>query len=444
MILKHTFAISFLLLLFFKANAQEFNIWSLERCLQYAEDNNLTLKQFRYRRNTSEISLKEAKAARLPNLNASSGAGLSIGLVTNPVTDVLENITNSNFSLRASSSLPIFNGFQINNTIKQSDIDLRASELDIYDQQNTIYLNIAAQYLQILLNQELLEQSEIQVATTREQIERTTRLVEAGTVARNALFELQATLATNETEVIRNRSQLELAYLGLIQLLDLNPGDPFRIEKPVLEDIDQPLHPAASQGIYEYAEATQPSVEASELRIESAKKGIDIAHSNAYPSLSLNYNVDTRYGNTEGFVEDPFLTQLENNIGHFVSLGMTIPIYNRRQVRSGIERAEMNLKDAQLQARIARQQLRQNIEQAYLDAVNSYSQYQQVLRQIESLDLNFENAEKQFNVGLINSVDFVLAQNNLQRAELDRIRFKYQYIFNVKVLDFYQGESLGF
>ncbi len=444
MSLKNTFFVICLISYISAINAQESNTWSLNRCLEYAEDNNLQLKQFRLRYNTSEIDLKQAKANRLPSLGANASLGLRFGLSLNQRTNTLETLSNTSLNVGAGGSLPVFNGLQLSNSIKQSQMDLEAAGLDIFDSKNSLYLDIATAYLNTLLNQELLEQSNIQVASTREQLDRSRRLVEAGTAARNTILELQAQLATDETNVVNTRNQLELSYLQLIQLLDLDPGQSFSIDEPSLNEISGPLHPAASQGIYEYAESTQPSVQAADLRIKSAEKGIDIARGAMYPSLSFNYNVSTAYVNRESVEDQPFSNQIDDNLGYVFSLGMNIPIFNRRQIRTGIERSQLNLKDAELQSRIVRQQLRQAIEQSYLDAVNSYSQYQQVIRQIESLQLAFDNAEKQFNVGMINSVDYVLAQNNLQRAELDRIRLKYQYIFSVKVLEFYQGEDLGF
>jgi len=423
--------------------------WSLEECLEYAEQTNLQLKQFRLQRATSLINLKQARASRLPNLSGSANYGLNTGQTINELTNQRDNLTSNNVILSLSGNVPLFTGLGNLNTIKQRELQLQATEYTVEDAKNDMYLNIANAFLTVLLNQELLEQNQLQVASTREQRDRTSRLVKAGSLAQSDLLELEAQLATDQTNVVQSRNDLEIAYLGLQQLLDIDPSQPFQVEEPEIDtELTEPLHPASSRGIYEYAAENQPDVIGADVSIEANNLAIKAAKGARYPSLFGSYRANTRYVHVEieglTIENDPFFDQFRENREFALGLGLNIPIYNNRLIRSDIERAEIGLRDAEIQAQIVRQQLRQNIEQAYVDAVTSFSQFQQTREQIRNLQLVYDNAKRQFEVGLINSTDFVIAQNNLQRAELNQIQNKYQYIFNVKVLNFYQGEELGF
>ncbi len=467
------------------AYGQQNDIWSLRRCIDYALANNLNIKQAELNLQTSQVDLKEARAARHPNLNANTGGnvnnGRSIDPFSNEFTEV--SVTSSNFSV--STSLNLFTGFRTYNSIKRSELDLQANKLDLDQSKQDIILNTTLAYLTIIFNDELLASAEAQVAATKKQRDRTAKLVDAGTLAQSSLLEIESQIATEELNVVNARNQLEVSYLNLMQLLYLDPVQPFGIERPNLENpnLTQPIVQLSE--LYKAGEISQPLIRAADLRIKSADLNEKVAKGAYYPTLQFSASAATGYSSltqrgtgefetitsssqvlVQGFplpgVEQPFpvvlsqsreipLTsrtpfadQLSDNRRSGLSLNLSIPIYNRRQTKSAVERARIQKKLAENTALIRRQTLNQNIQQAYVDVKNALATYQQTEAQIESLELTFQNSEKQFNFGVMNSVDFLIAKTNLNRAKFDLIRAKYDYIFRSKILDFYQGKSIGF
>ena len=417
--------------------------WDFNRCYEYARETNLTLQQARYNQVTSGINLKQAKAARHPSLGLNINTNWAYGKGFDPFTNDRVEVNTNGFNTGANLNLPIFNGFNIVNSIEQAKINQQIASLDLSDAENVLGLNIATAYLAVLQNQEIVVQREAQVESSKEQRDRMKKLVDAGTMAMTNFLELDAQLALDETNLVDAMNQLQMAYLQLQQLMNLDPTDNFQVVKPNLPEVGSTLELEGVSAIYDFAEKNQPNIQSTDLSIKSAEKEIAIARSFALPSLSFGSSLGTGYGKPIGESIDISET-LNENLNYGFSLGLNVPIYSRRQSRSGVERAEIQLEQARLQATQARLDLRQTIEQAFLDVRNTFAQYQQVTRQINSQQLAFDNAKKQLDLGVINSVDYILAQNNLQMAMLNQIQLKYQYHFQTKVLDFYQGKSLDF
>ena len=417
--------------------------WDFNRCYEYARETNLSLQQARYDQATSGINLKEAKAARHPNLSLGSGTNWNYGRVLDPFLNDRVDANRNGFNVGASLSLPLFNGFNIVNSIEQAKINQRIASLDLADAENVLGLNIATAYLAVLQNLEIVGQREAQVESSKEQRDRMKKLVDAGTMAMTNFLELDAQLALDETNLVDAKNQLQMSYLQLQQLMNMDPTDNFQVVKPILPEVGSSLDLENVGSIYEYAEKNQPDIQSADLSIQSAEKGIAIARSFGLPSLSFGSSAGAGYSKAIGEGIDAFQT-LQDNLEYSFRFNLNIPIYSRRQVRSGVERAGIRLEQARLQAVQVRLDLRQAIEQAYLDVRNTFAQYEQVTRQINSQQLAFNNAQKQFDLGVINSVDYLLAQNNLQLALLNQIQLKYQYHFRTKVLDFYNGKSLEF
>lgn len=475
---KRVFLIpAFILGSFLLSKAQdEGNIWNLKRCLEYAQENNIQLKQSYLNMRRSEIDLAQAKAARLPNLNGSSSIFSRFGYSIDPFTNQFQSANSQTIDAGLSSGINLFNGFQITNTIKQSKLDLAAREADLEQQEYDLALNITLAYLQILQNAELVESAKLQVGSTQEQRARTEKLVKAGSLPQSDLFQIESQIATEELNVVNAQNQLEMAYLLLQQILTLDPGEPFGIEKLDMDNPEGQFLTTPINEIYQYAEAHQPSIKSAELGIRSADIGIEIAKGNLYPSLSLFGSLGTGYSSgrtrfvglepTDPIVTDvlindvpsvltapdfksvnekyAFADQISDNVSSSLSLQLSIPIYNRRQIKSAIEQAEIGLENARYTQELASQNLKQTIQQAYVDLKSAYSSYTATQKQLRALELTFENTEKQFNLGVVNSVDYLLSKNNLNRAKNDLLRTKYAYIFRTKVLDFYQGKPLGF
>lgn len=460
-------------------HAQQRDIWSLKQCIEYALDQNLQLRNSDVQVKLSETNLKESRAARLPNLNGSMGYGVNVGRAVDPLTNDFTTTTLQNSSIGVGSSVSLYNGGIIENTIRQSELNLQADKLDLEQAKQNLVLDVTLAYLNILFNEELLHNQEERIEVTRNQLERTAKLVDAGTLARNSLLEIEAQLATDELNIVNARNNLESTHLQLMQLLYLSPTQKFGIERPDLGEPNVNQSIIRLEEIYEAAEKTQPFIRSADLRVRSATLGEKIAQGRKRPSLTLNGNVGSGHssaarsliGTEQGFntipifirqisddpiaVEFPsstpifadsysYFDQISDNLRGTFSLGMSVPIFNRRQIKSGEERAKLSSIQAQNTAEISRQQLQQQIQQAYLNVNNAASQYRQIKKQLEALQLAFENSEKQFNLGVINSVDYLIAKSNLDQANNDLIRSKFDYIFRSKILDFYQGKPIGF
>lgn len=425
-----------------KVHAQDANIWSLKRCLEHARDHNIQLKQAELNVQSSEISLAQSKARRLPNANAGINAFSRLGYFVDPFTNIIQQQTSFTLDMGVSSSVNIFNGFQITNGIQQSLVNVEASRADKEQQEYDLALDITLAYLQILQNAEFLESARTQVASTKEQRDRTKKLVDAGSLAPADLLQIESQIATEELNVVNAQNQLELSYLFLQQTLNLDPNEKFGIQKLELDDPEGGFLSTSAQEIYQYAETQQPSIRSADLQIKSANLGIEIAKGQRYPSVTLSASTGTGYSNQRESIS--LGDQFADNISGSLSAGLNIPIYNRRQVISNIEQSEITLENAQYTAQLRRQNLKQIIEQAYLDAKSSYSSYNATIRQFKAQELNFQNVEKQFNLGISNSVDYLVAKNAVNMARFDLLRNKYTYLFRTKVLDFYLGRPIGF
>ncbi|MEO0900209.1 MAG: TolC family protein [Bacteroidota bacterium] len=455
--------------------AQNTKIWTLQECLDYAMKNNIGLQQNQLQQQISAVNLLSAKAARYPNLNVGPQWSSSFGRSIDPTTNTFIDQRFDALNISANSNVTLWNNNRITNTIKQREMDLEASEKDVKQAEYDLALDVTLAYLNILFQGEILESARVQVLSTREQLDRTSKLVQAGSLAQADLAQVQSQIATEELNVVNAQNQLELAYLALQQLLLLDPEEPFGIQKPELADPQGGFRLTPTSEIYSSAIGFQPSIEAADLRIKSASLGEKIAEASMYPTVSLGVTAFTAWSggrlqqNGTAMVRDtitaeiaqqeqtfvllgerptfgsyPFFNQLIDNYNVGLGLRIDIPIYNRRQVKSQIEIAQIQTSQAKLTAQLVRQSLQQLIEQAYVDARNALSTYSATQKQVEALELTFDNIQKQFDLGAANSVDFLVAKNNLNQSKFDLLRAKYGYFFRLKILDFYQGKPIDF
>ena len=459
---------------FYHIQAQEQDLWSLKNCIEYAADNNLQVQRSALNIKRAELELDQSKRNRLPNLFGSANTSLNIGYVNDPFTNQFSNTTirSANFSL--SSQVPIYNGLRLRNAIRQNEIGLKASEFDWEQSQNDILLAVVQDYLNILFQQELAKSAELQLKTTRKRQEQVSKQVKAGTLAQAALADIAAQVATDELNLVNTRTQLELRYMQLQQRLRLDPNPNFEIETPELAEPAGPERLSEPDDIYRIALGTQPNIRASELRINQAEYGVELAKAGRRPSLALQASTFTGYSSARlrrteevtqradsfeievlgqreylKFFQEvplteriPFFPQLREQINYSFGLGLSVPIYSRGQNLTNIQQAHIAVKQARLDAELQRQSLKQTIQQSYFNVQSAYASWQATRKQMDALTTAFENAEKQLNLGTINSLDYLVAKNNLDRARNDLIRSKYEYIFRTKILDFYQGRPI--
>jgi outer membrane protein len=429
------------LLLTFSGALKAQPTWDLQKCFDYAIENNLQIKRQRINAQYNENQVKQSKNDKLPNLNAQLGQDFSFGRSLT-YDNTYDNINSASASGALNTNMTLFNGMTLTNTVRQREIDLQVTLQELEKTKDDIMLGIAAEYLQILFAEEVIEVTQANIEVTKSQIERTKQLVDAGSAARGALLEIEAQLAREELQLVNNQNDVQLSYLNLYQFLDLPISESFKIEKPTLPEIQANLTIMNAFDVFSNAINTRPEIKAAQLRVESAIKQLDIAKGYQYPSLSFGANYYNLYNNqyTDIYGERiDFGEQLKNNSRSSLGLTLSIPIFNRFQVRNGITNSELQIEDYKYQLQTARNVLRKDIELVYTNALAALNRYISTQKAVTSMAEAFRYTEEKFNVGMINSVEYNQSKNNLTVAQSDLIQAKYEYIFRTKILDFYNG-----
>ena len=446
--------------------------WTLEECIMYALDNNIRIKQQKLNTEYNSNILSQSRADIYPNLNANGSYGASFGRALDQTTyEFTQNQTVQSINVGISSSATVFNGFTKLNTIKRNDFDLKASLQDLEKLKNDISLNIAAAYLQILFNRELLEVARNQLAITTQQVDRTRVLVDAGSVARGNLLEIQAQQASEELQVVNYENQLSISYLNLVQILDLDSTGNFEIIIPEISSIDEGKLLRSVDDVYQTAETGLPQIKASEYRLESARKGLDIAKGIRYPRLSITGNYGTGYSDIRQQVIDvnetsrivgytpenvpvtinfpepvygsyPLSNQFKDNASSSIFLNLSIPIFTNFQIRTGISNSQINMENYRLELENNRNVLFKEIQQAYTDAIAALKKFKASEKALLATQEAFNYTREKFDVGLVNTVDYNLAQTQLFKTQSDLLQAKYNYIFKTNILNFYTGEPI--
>jgi outer membrane protein len=461
-----------LILAVFTARAQQ--AWSLENCIQYAMENNIQIKQSVLNTEYNENLLKQSKLSQIPNLNADGNYTYSWGRVLDQTTYRFEDNQQSNsLGLGISSSANLFNGLRVRNTIIQNELNLMASYEDVEKIKNDISLNIAAAYLSIMFNKELLAVTENQLEITGQQVERTGKMVDAGKLAKGNYLELEAQYASEELNLVTAENQLAISLLNLQQILDLPIDTAFDVEIPELADPDEDPILINALEVYRIAETAMPEIKSAELNMESSEQGLKIAKGGRSPQLYLSANFNTGYSDLRKQVLSyeegdrypigetasgepvfsyppqipqlgayPFFEQIRDNRSGGVGMGLSIPIFNGWQVNTNIANAKIALENAQLELQSEKLRLYASINQAYADAVAALKQFVASEQALVSMEESFKYTEKKFEVGLVNTVDYNISKLQLTRTQSDLLQAKYDFIFRIKILNFYKGEPI--
>ena len=412
----------------------------LETAVDIALKNNLTLKRSELNQLSNEATLLQNKGARYPSLTAGGSTNFNWGRSINPATNLFETQRIGNINLNASSNVTLFNAGRINNTINQTKTILEQGQYNIEATKNTITLNVINFYINVIFNQEQVKIAENQLLTTQEQLERTTKLVNAGSLPYSDQLDLQSQIATNNVDLINAKATLNGSLLNLAQALQVPYSSDFEIEKPELTIDDTFMVSESPTSIYQSAVETMPEIKAAMLGVESAKYGIKIANAGYYPSISIGANLGTNYVD---LYDLKFSEQINTNFSQSAGISLSIPIFSRMNNKASVQRARVQQRLAEVTELEAKNTLRQDIETAFTNANASEQSYQASLSRIESLKESFRIAQQRFELGAINSVDFQVAQNNLFSAQSQLVYDKYTYIFRVKVLDFYLGNPIN-
>ncbi len=459
--------------------AQTAEVWDLEKCVNYALINNITIQRSELGVKYRETDFRESKFSRLPNLTASGQTGYRWGRSIDPVSNQFETSRIGSIGFSASSGVTLFSGFQINNSISQNKVDLEVSKYDLEDTKNNVILSVINHYLDVVFYSELQKNAERQLEVADAQLIQTTRMVEAGSLPISDQLEQEAQKASFEVESIRAKNEKDLAILRLKQLLLLPAQQPFNFEVPEVSVEEISMEGYNAFQIFDIAMETQPSIKSAELRVKSSDLGLKIARGGVSPVLSISANVFTNYSDAAmgpiitGVEPQRFVTevgylqsdesqrvvtvvempqrdqdyspfeQFKDNLSQSLTLNLSVPIFNNYRTRASIQRAVIAKEESILAREEVQQQLRQNIESAYSDAFAASKTYYASLKQVEALEESFRAVDKRFNLGAVDFVSYQVVQNNLFNAQYELLRAKYNYIFRIKVLDFYMGNPLS-
>lgn len=439
-------------LLAFGINASAQKLWTLEECIAYAYENNIEIQQSILSVNSANHDLLQSKLDLVPSLNATTshtfGWGRSFDQSANTYAN--NNTQQSYFSLN--SQVTLFNGMQMINNVRQKQFDYLSQKYASDKIRNDMSLNVAASYLLILFNIELVNNAQRQVNISEEQIDRTKTQVEAGAISRGSLYDIEAQGAADEANLVSAKNKVMLAYLDLMQLLDMEYDNSFDIDKPAFEIIGTPsLLPA--EMIYNKSVVIMPEIKSAEYKVESALRGLSIVKGMRSPRLYASGAYGTNFSDQlmksyipgqPGYNEMiSFNEQLTENRNGTLSLGLSIPIFNGYQVSTNIKKSELYYESANLNLESEKLRLRKNIEAAYADAIASYQTYLSRKKSVEAFAESFKFTEEKFNIGMINSTDYNVVKIQLANAEADLASSKFDYIFKTKILDFYLGRGMS-
>jgi len=431
--------------------------WSLEDCIKYAIDNNIQIKQQRIQTEYQKNALELSKLRMLPSVNGSASHNYSFGRALDQTTyQYTENQTVQSNNFYVGANLNLFNGLINYNTINRSKYDLLSSQEDLNNFRDNIALTVAMDYLQILLNKELVTATENQLDITKQQIEKTRKLVDAGSVARGSLLQIEAQAANEELQLINIKNQLETSILNITQLLELKTPEGFQVFVPDIALDTNTLVTGNINEIYEVAVGTRPEIKSSQYKLIASEYDLKIAKGGRSPRLSMSNSFSTGYSDIRKkmlgvdmvtfqplYGNYSFADQVNDNINYGIGFSLNIPILNGWQVNKNISNSHLAIQNSEYALEGTKKTLYKNIQKAYTDAVAAMKKYNASLKAVVSTQESFRYTEQKFNVGMVTPVDYNAAKTQLLNAQSDMSQSKYEFIFKTKVLDFYKGIPLN-
>ncbi len=453
--------------------AQAQNNWDLQQCITYAQTHNLSLRQQGVNNEINKNNTTQSKAQLLPNLNAGVIHNYNFGQTIDRFTNTFANtqVLSQNFYI--SSSVLIWGGLSQVNTIRANEYTYLSGVENLKQMQNDLSLNVANAYIGVIFSEEILKVSQNQYSITAEQLDRTLKLVEVGSAAKSVEYDIRAQLANEAVNVTTADNNYQISLLTLRQLMNLDSVSSFNIVRPDINIQENQLLQNDVQGMYELGLKTQPSIKRGDYAILSAERIIAANRGRISPSLTFNASMGTGtsglardiLGYNYSFVPSGFTTagdtvyspnpvpitrktplneQFKNNVNQTIGFTLNIPLFNGLQTHTAVKNAKLNALNAKFSQDITKQNLYKNIAQAYANAKAALEKYHATNASVEAANASFGYAQQKFNAGVISSFDFNTAKNRLYAAESNFLQAKYDYVFKLKVLDYYQGKPLGF
>ncbi|MES2794448.1 MAG: TolC family protein [Bacteroidota bacterium] len=421
---------------------------TLQKAVDIALKNNVQVKQSMVSVQNSELILQQSKNNKLPSVNGYTGLSTNFGRGIDFLTNTYTNQTISNNNLGINTDLVIYQGGLLQNTIKKNELDLKATEQDLLAMKNNTALNVVLAYLNILNFEDQLTIAQSQSDITKQQIDRTEKLVRAGSLPQSNVFDLKAQLANEETTIVNSQSNLDIAKLNLIQLMNDPNTTTIELDRISITAPTSEAYGSTATQVYNAAEDTQPAILASDFRTQSTIYNMKMAEAGFKPSLSFSAGAGSGYSSSGKDIitreKLRYFTQLNRNLSENVGLNLNIPIFNKFRNKTSLAQANLQKINAELTAQNARLTLRQNIEQAYVNMNNAAKRFDALTVQVTALEESFRAADSRYNAGAIDFVSYNLQKTNLDKAKANQVQAKYDYVFRTKILDFYQNKPLTF
>ncbi len=418
----------------------EDNDWTFEECLEYALKQNIQVRKSELTNQSNQVNVEYTRAQRLPSLSASVHQNFNWNNQKDMDTgeSSFTGSNNTNYSL--SSSLSIYNGFSLNNRIKQSELDFESGKYNSETIRESVSMNILDAFLQVLFTEEQVKNSEQQVESTIEQLNLAEERLHLSVISQSDYLQIKSQLASEKLVLANSQSQFEIARVNLMQLMELPVSDDFTIVHPDLEDfINQDRIPDA-QSVYRKSLAIKPQIKNAALNKESSTIEEKIARAGYLPVLSMSAGLGTGYSSLTD--EMGYFDQMNDQINPSIGFTLSIPIFQKKQVKTNLAYARIGIQNAELSEIEVKRQLRKEIEQACQDVVSAQIEYEASQEQFQATEESYALATEKFEQGLINSVDYLFEKTNLIVAESQLLQSKYNLIFSYKVLDFYTGVPL--
>lgn len=426
---------------FLPLNAQ--SSWSLQQCCDYAVAHNLGIKQQENQIRQSEIQLSNARNQRLPDLNASAGQNFSFGRgLTAENTYANTNTSSTSFSL--GTSVPLFTGFRIPNTVKLSRLNLESATADLEKAKNDVRIQVAQAYVQILYSMEIADVAHRQIAIDSAQLVRLQALYDNGKASEAQVSQQRATLAQSRFTATQADNNLQIALLSLSQLLELPSPDGFMIVRPVVGNLSEQHVLASPEVIFEEALGLRPEISAQQYRIEAAEKNIAIAKADYYPSLSFSAGLGSNYYKTSGHQADAFYTQMKNNFSQYLGFSLNVPIFSRFQTRNSVKNARIDRENQLLALDNTKKTLYKEIQQAYYNTVAAQQKLKSSEEARQSAADAFRLTTAKYEQGKTTITEFNEQKNNYLKTESDLTQARFEYLYQTALIQFYRGKDMTF
>ena len=412
--------------------------WSLDQCVQYAVEHNLTVQQGSLNVQQQENNLSTAKNSMWPAISGSASQSFSFGRgISEDNTYVSSNTANTSFGI--GGSVDLFTGLRVKSNIEMGKLNLAAATADLEKAKYDIRIAVTQAYVQILYAMEVCDVAQQQIAVDSVQVERLIALEEAGKANGTEVSAQRSALAQSRLTATQANNDLRLALLDLSQLLELPSPEGFSIARPEYNITDDSALPAADE-VYADALRTMPSVKAEQLRVDCAKQNITLAQSGYYPTLSLSGGIVTDYYALLGMTGRGFGEQLKNNFSPYMGLSLNVPIFDRLVTRNNVRNAKLQLSGEQLQLENVKKSLYKEIQQAYYGAVAARDKYVSSQVAEESARETFDLVSAKYEVGKVSITEFNEAKSNFMQSTADLSKARYQFLYQVEVLEYYKGK----